>query len=86
MTKPNESDASIAPATNAASITVATADRPRCRGVYCGVSADYEFAVDASTWVVFKALPVGFHPLSVVGARHDSGDTAPDAGDIVFLY
>jgi len=54
--------------------------------VYCGVSADYEFAVDASTWIVFKALPVGFHPLSVVGARHDSGDTAPDAGDIVFLY
>lgn len=71
----------------AVSITVATADRDRCRGVYIGTGTDYEFSFDGSTWVAFKGCIAGtILPIQVVGVRVDSGDAAPSAGDIVFLY
>ena len=54
--------------------------------MYVGVSDDYEFYVGGA-WVVFKNATGGtVLPIRASGARHDSGDSAPDAGDIIFIY
>jgi hypothetical protein len=80
-------ESSQAPATVGTSIVVNTADRSRCRSVYIGASADYDFSLDGTTWVLFKGCVAGMIvPIQAVGARHNSGSSAPDAGDIVFLY
>jgi len=77
---------SIEPAQGASSITVNTADRPRCKGVFIGVAGDYDFNFNGTDWIAFTGCVAGsVLPISVVGARHNSGGTAPDAGDIVFL-
>lgn len=74
-------------ANNGVSIVVATADRPRCRGVYVGVAQSLDFSFDGSTWVLFKGTTAGsVLPIRVVGARKTAGSAAPDAGDVVFLY
>jgi hypothetical protein len=59
-----------------------------CRGVYIGVAGDYDFSFDgAVTWVKFTGCAAGsVLPLNATAARHNSGGTAPDAGDIVFIY
>lgn len=74
-------------ATSAASITVATAVKS-CRGVWIGISDDYEFSFDgASTWVQFNSCVAGtIIPITASAARKASDDTAPVSGAIVFLY
>lgn len=59
-----------------------------CRGVYIGAADNYDFTCDGgTTWVLFNGCAAGtILPIKATGARHASGDTAPDAGDIVFLY
>jgi hypothetical protein len=38
-------------------------------------------------WVTFKGATAGtVIPIQVVGARKTAGSSAPDAGDVVFLY
>jgi len=80
-------DASISPASFAKSITVNTATGRPCRGIYIGVAGDYDFAVNATTWVAFKGCVAGsVIPVQAVGARDNSDESAPAAGEIVFLY
>ena len=74
-------------ATVGVSITVNTADRGRCRGVWIGTSQALDFSFDGSTWIKFQGCVAGtLLPIQVVGARKNSGSAAPDAGDVVFLY
>jgi hypothetical protein len=76
----------IDPAYLATSIVVATVVE-RCRAVYVGADDSYDFSFDGTTWVTFAGMVAGsVYPLSVVGARHYAGSSAPDANDIVFLY
>lgn len=75
------------PAVNGVSITVATADRDICRGVWIGTSQSLDFSFDGSTWVTFQGALAGtIIPVQVVGARKTAGSAAPTAGDVVFLY
>lgn len=76
-----------ASAYNGVSITVATADRPQCRGVWIGATNDYDFSFDGTNWVTFKSCGAGSClGIQVVGVRINSGSAAPSAGDIIFLY
>jgi len=69
------------------SITVNTADRERCRGVWIGTTNDYDFSFDGINWVTFKSCGAGSClGIQVVGVRINSGSAAPSAGDIIFLY
>lgn len=72
---------------SAESITVATADRDRCRGVWIGTTQSLDFSFDGSTWVTFQGATAGtVLPIQVVGARKTAASAAPTAGDVVFLY
>jgi hypothetical protein len=74
-------------ATGAVSITVNTADHDRSRAVDIGVSGNYDFSFDGTTWVTFKNRIAGVvYPYEVVGVRKTTGSAAPDEGDVVFLY
>ncbi len=76
----------VTPGATVSSITNALNTNDTCRAVYVGVSDDYEFYVGGA-WVVFKNATGGtVLPIRASGARHDSGDSAPDAGDIIFIY
>lgn len=80
-------DSQLDSARKAVSITAATADRDRCRGVWIGTTNDYDFSFDGTNWVLFKGCSAGSClGIQVVGARINSGSAAPSAGDIVFLY
>lgn len=71
----------------ATSITVNTADRPKCRAVFIGTAQDLDFSFDGSTWVKFQGCVAGtILPIQAVGARKNAGSAAPTAGDVVFLY
>ena len=60
---------------------------PTCRGVYIGITGDYDFSTDASTWVKFTSCQAGsVLPLNASAARANSGGGAPATGAIVFLY
>ena len=77
----------LASASKGVSITVATADRDRCRGVWIGTTNDYDFSFDGTNWVLFKSCGAGSClGIQVVGVRINSGSAAPSAGDIIFLY
>lgn len=58
------------------------------RGVYIGISDDYDFTADGTTtWVKFTGCVAGsVLPLAATGARKNSDSSAPAAGAIVFLY
>lgn len=75
-------------ARQAVGITNNNGTNSTCRGVYIGASDNYDFTMDGgTTWVLFNGCVAGsVIPIFATGARHASGDTAPDAGDIVFLY
>ena len=82
----NSAVSSTQPAYRAVSITNNNSTNTECRAVYIGVSDNYEFFVDGS-WITFNGCVAGtILPVRSTGARHDSGDSAPDSGDIVFLY
>ena len=71
----------------AVSITVATADRDRCRGVWVGTTQSLDFSFDGTTWVLFQGCQAGqIIPIQPVGARITAASAAPNAGDVVFLY
>lgn len=61
---------------------------PTCRGVYIGITGDYDFSFDgAVTWTKFTACQNGsVLPLNATAARANSGGGAPATGSIVFLY
>lgn len=61
---------------------------PTCRGVYIGITGDYDFSFDgATTWTKFAACQNGsVLPLNATAARANSGGGAPATGAIVFLY
>ena len=66
---------------------VSTTVYDKCRCVYIGAADNYDFSFDSSTWVTFNGATAGYIlPIQVTGARHSADETAPDAGDIVFLY
>lgn len=74
------------PAERAVSITTNVTTHEKCRGVFCGALDNYDLYVNGS-WIAFKQLGAGVvYPIRATGARHNTGSTAPDAGDIVFLY
>lgn len=77
----------IEPAKSALSITVNTV-KPTARAVYIGVSGNYDFSFDgAATWVEFTGCVVGsILPIAATAARDAADDSAPAAGEIVFLY
>ena len=76
----------VTPAAVATSITNTNTTHKECRAIYVGVGDAYDFYVDGS-WVLFKNAADGaIYPLRAMGARHNSGSSAPDAGDILFLY
>jgi len=76
----------VAPIATTTSITNTNTTHKECRAIYVGVGDDYDFYVDGS-WVLFKNSADGaIYPLRAMGARHNSGSSAPDAGDILFLY
>jgi hypothetical protein len=71
---------------SATGITVNSDTGTTCRGVYIGAADNYDLLINGS-WVLFNGCAAGsIIPVKANGARHASGDTAPDAGDIVFLY
>ena len=73
------------PSDFAVNITTATATFAPCRGVYVGISQQFDFNINGS-WIPFNNLPAGVVlPIRAAGAR-DSGDAAPDSGQIIFLY
>ena len=77
---------SLAPYVKAVSVEVATATLDPCRAVYCGVAGNYNLYVGGE-WIHFKAIPVGtVLKVSAEGARDNGDDSAPAAGEIVFLY
>jgi len=59
-----------------------------CRGVYIGVTGDYDFSFDGtSTWVTFKNCQNGsVLPIAATAARANSGGGAPATNAIVFIY
>lgn len=77
----------IEPATNWVSITVNTVV-PTARAVYIGVAGNYDFSFDGTTtWVEFTGCAAGsILPLAATAARDSADDSAPAAGEIVFLY
>jgi len=77
---------SLAPYIKAVSVEVATATLDPCRAVYCGVAGNYNLFVGGE-WIHFKAIPVGtVLKVCAEGARDNGDDSAPAAGEIVFLY
>lgn len=73
-------------ASSATSITNTNTDNAQARAVYIGVDDNYDFYINGA-WVSFYGTKSGSSlPIRPQGARHTSGSTAPDAGDIVFLY
>ena len=76
----------VDPAYNGVSITNANTTNSKCRAVWIGTTQDLEFYMNGA-WVVFKGASAGsIIPVQATGARIDSGDAAPSAGDVVFLY
>ena len=76
----------VAPIATTASITNTNTTHKECRAIYVGVGDSYDFYVDGS-WVLFKNTADGaIYPIRAQGARHNSGSSAPDAGDILCLY
>lgn len=77
----------IEPARSATSVTVNTV-LPTARAVYVGVAGNYDFSFDgATTWIEFQGCAAGsILPLAATAARDSSDDSAPAAGEIVFLY
>ncbi len=74
-------------AVHAIAVTVNTAGFEPCRGVYIGTSQNLDFSFDGTTWIAFQGCVAGsVIPIMPVGVRKTSGGSAPDAGDIVFLY
>lgn len=70
----------------ATSVTVNTAAQDPCRAVYIGVAGDYDFHVNGS-WVAFKGAVAGsVIPVRAIGARDNGDQSAPAAGEVVFLY
>lgn len=73
------------PGRKATSITNNNSTNAECRGIYIGAADNYDFYVGGS-WILFNGCVAGsVIPVQATGARHATGDTAPDAGDIVFL-
>lgn len=68
-------------------ITDTNATHSTSRGVYIGAADAYDFYFESTgTWILFNGCVAGtILPIQVKGARHASGDSAPDAGDIIFL-
>lgn len=76
----------VAPAVSTAVITDTNTTHAGSRSVYIGIADDYDFYVDGS-WVTFKnTIDGSVLPIMATGARHNSGSTAPDSGDVIFLY
>lgn len=76
----------IIPSAHPETITDALATHSRCRGIYVGADDSYDLHVGGN-WVAFPNMKAGsVYPIKAVGARHATGDTAPDAGDIIFLF
>jgi len=76
----------VAPGATVSSITTTATTHDTSRAVYVGVSDDYDFYVGGS-WVKFANTNGGsILPLRASGARHTTASSAPDAGDIVFIY
>lgn len=76
----------VTPAATAVSITTTASTHDTCRAVYIGAGDNYDFYIGGA-WIVFKGTAEGsILPVRASGARHNTGSTAPDAGDIVFLY
>ena len=76
----------VVPAASATSITATATTNAESRAVYIGVGDSYDLYINGA-WVLFKNAPEGgILPVRATGARHNSGSSAPDAGDIVFLY
>jgi hypothetical protein len=74
-----------APFVDATSITSNSNSQNPSRGIYVGVTGNYEFYVSGS-WVHFKAIQAGtLLKVSAEGARDQSDGSAPAAGEIVFL-
>lgn len=65
--------------------TATVITHPLVRGVFVGVTADYDFYIDGA-WVLFKNCTAGtILPIRVTGAR-DADDTDAEAGDLLLLY
>ncbi len=63
-----------------------TSDHVIPKSVHINVSDSYDFKDEDDAWVLFVCVAgtsPGIRPKAV---RHNSGGTAPDSGDIVFLY
>lgn len=76
----------------AVSVEDANADKVECKAVYIGATATYEFNMKNSKtaggtgWVSFPGATAGtIIPIRAIGAR-DADDSAPEAGDVLFLY
>ncbi len=77
---------SISPAGSTAVITNTNTTNDESRSIYIGVADDYDFYVDGS-WITFKnTIDGSVLPIRARGARHTTGSTAPDSGDVIFLY
>lgn len=72
---------------DAVPVTVATADRDRCRAVWIGTSQSLDFCFDGVTWVTFAGITAGtILPFQAIGVRKSSDLSAPATNDVVFLY
>ena len=75
----------ISSARGATGVVVNTATLEECRAIYVGVTEQFDFNIGGS-WIPFGGLQAGtILPIKATGTR-DSGDAAPGAGEIVFLY
>ena len=67
-------------------ITNTNTTNTESKGVYIGADDDYDLYVGGA-WTAYKGAKSGVVlPVRATGARHNSGSTAPDPGDIVFLH
>lgn len=70
---------------DAVSVESAVSTRDECRAVFVGVAADYDF-YQGGEWILYKGMLAGtIYEIRAMGAR-DADDSAPEAGDILFLY
>jgi hypothetical protein len=76
-----------APGINATMISSAAATFQRCRSVYIGKAASYDFSFDGENWASFAGCTAAsVLPIQVVGVRVSNTLAAPALGDVTFIY
>jgi len=81
----NESLRDVQPLYDIVEITNNNSTNAECREVWCGATDTYDLYVNGQ-WRKAYMVAGNRYAIYATGARHNSGSTAPDSGDIYFGY